>query len=95
MTRTADKGKKATKGAKKLSLKKETVKNLDTGPGKAKELGDDQLGGVNGGNVGNVVRASVVNVCVAHLIPSVIAGGCAPPTRPVCEGNTAIPGCSK
>jgi hypothetical protein len=49
MTISNDKGKKTPKGVKKLSLKKETVKDLDAGPGKAKELGDDQLGAVNGG----------------------------------------------
>jgi hypothetical protein len=37
--------------SKKLSLKKETVKDLDAGPGKAKELGEEQLDGVNGGTL--------------------------------------------
>jgi hypothetical protein len=51
MTISNDKGKKTPKGVKKLSVKKETVKDLDAGPGKAKELGDDQLDAVNGGHV--------------------------------------------
>ncbi len=48
MTRPADKGKTA-KGVKKLSVKKETVKDLDSKPGTAGDLGDDQLDAVRGG----------------------------------------------
>ncbi len=42
-------GKKTKEGSKRLSVKKEIVKDLDAGPGKAKELGEDQLDDVNGG----------------------------------------------
>lgn len=49
MTKSKDKARKTEKGPKKLSVKKETVKDLDSGPGKAEGLGDDQLDAVNGG----------------------------------------------
>jgi hypothetical protein len=60
MTKSNDKGKKTEKGAKKLSVKKDTVKDLDSGSGKAKELGDDQLDAVNGG-----IGASIAQCCPA------------------------------
>lgn len=42
---------KKVRRSKRLSLKKETVKELDAGPGKGKELGEHQLDGVNGGTL--------------------------------------------
>ena len=47
--RKDDKVKKGTKGARRLSVRKETVKDLGVGPGGAREIPDDQLDRVNGG----------------------------------------------
>ena len=53
MTASSDENKAAgARSVKKLSLKKETIKDLDAGPPGAKELDHDQLGAVNGGKAG-------------------------------------------
>ncbi len=82
MTRTTDKGKKSVK---KLSVKKETVKNLDSGPGKAKELGDDQLGAVAGGKAGIPTAPAACLLQPTH--------GVCLRTRPGCEVPTALYTC--
>ena len=49
MTNPKDRRKDAGKLPRKLSVKKEIIRDLDVGKGKARELGDDQLDVVNGG----------------------------------------------
>jgi len=61
MTRSSEKGKKAPGSVKKLSMKKETVKDLAVGSGKAKALDDDKLDAVNGGH--QKLPASAAFVC--------------------------------
>jgi hypothetical protein len=45
---------KDLKSPKKLSVKKETLKELEIKPREAGELGDDELDAVNGGMIGRV-----------------------------------------
>jgi len=94
MTRSSDKGKQASKGVKKLSLKKETVKDLDAGPRKGKELGDDQLDAVNGGKaaVPGLGLGPASQQCLPHS--ALLAAGCLQ-TRPQCEVQTALYTCTK
>ena len=84
------KGTGAEKSVKKLTLKKETVKDLGRGPGEPGELGDDQLGAVNGGMQRARVSAAAMNPC--SPAPSNSPTACCG-TRPVCDGNSATPGC--
>jgi len=49
MVKKEKKDKKGTKSGRKLSVRKETVKDLGARPGTARELDDDQLDQVNGG----------------------------------------------
>ena len=79
MTRSDEKGKKPPGDVKKLSLKKETVKDLDAGRDKGQELGDDQLEAVNGGQMKNqnIIPKGPSNACVGK--PPVLPG-----TRPAC-----------
>lgn len=93
MTISNAKGKKAPKSAKKLSLKKETVKDLDAGRGKAKELGEDQLDAVNGGHAA-AGGAGLLRPKTQQCLPrsAVLVGGCLV-TRPSCEQTTPVGGC--
>jgi len=83
MTISNDKRRRTTRGGKKLSLKKETVKDLDVGKEKAEEIGGDQLETVNGGNV---VRATTR--CEWHVQRSGNPQG-------VCEEGWTLPACVK
>ncbi len=83
MTGKTARGKKA-RPAKKLSLKRETVKDLGAG----KELGDDQLGNVAGGMAVVKTRQCYMPAsvnCPINLCPGPTRPSCVAPTQPPTE----------